>query len=176
MLPRSTGNRAARRQRHALRALGAELHVNALQRLFLEEHIARVAPQHLLHALWIAGNPRADAGPAGVGNQVAVQQPAAHALVGLVVGARIGQANQAHAAIGLGNAQAARALDVQHQGFNRITQPRNLTPSQGGLRLGKVSICWRVYHGFFTPKPAGSLYSGMLNASVRTREPTISGS
>jgi hypothetical protein len=45
---------------------------------------------------------------------------------------------------------------MQHQHVHRVAQPGNGTAGQGGLRLGLVSICWRVNQGLRLPKPCGT--------------------
>ena len=127
-------DRAARRQRHALRAARAERRVG--QRLLAEEDDARVAPQHLVHALRVAPRPVLDGRPGGaVGLELAlVDEPAADRRVGLVVVAGVGQPHRLRAAIAALEAQPARALDLQHQRIQRVGDVGDLAPAQRGLR------------------------------------------
>ena len=131
------GDRAAGGERNALRAARAEGGVERAELLFLEEHITRVGPQQFVHALWVLHGPGGDAGPGGVAHEALIEQPFADALVRLVVGSGEGQTRHAHRAVGLLHADAARALDVQHHGFDGITHPCEHLALQGGLRGGQ---------------------------------------
>jgi hypothetical protein len=134
---------------------------SSAQRLFAEEHGARVAPQHLVHALRVLPRPGLDAGPRRVAQQALLQQPAADAAVRLLVAAGKGQAHQALAAIGLGDAHPARALDLQHQRVQRVGQVRNFPPAQRGARLGQ---------GFdFLPRVPGPAWPAWRAAGTAAR-------
>ena len=69
-----------------------------------------------------------------------LQQPAAHAAVGLLVAAGEGERAPARTrAIRLGDAHAARALDLQHQRVERVGQPGDLAAAQ--LRHAPPAAC-----------------------------------
>ena len=90
-----------------------------------------------MRPLRVAHHPGFDAIPTGVAHQALVEQPAAHALIGLAIGPGKGQAHPAVAAIGLLHPHLARALDVQNKRIDRVGQPGDLLPGQGRAGLGQ---------------------------------------
>ena len=83
----------------------------------------------------MAGNPVLDARPAGIAQLALVDQPAAHAAVGLLVGAGKGQAYAVRTAVGFGQVQLAASLYMQDQRVHRVGQPGDLAPGQRGACL-----------------------------------------
>ena len=128
-------DRAARRQRHALGAARADRRVG--ERLLAKEDEAGIGADHLVDALGMAARPGADRRPRRVARaQLAlIDQPAADRLVRLVVVRRVSDADDRRpAARGRVEDEAARALDLQHEGIERIAHPGDLAAAQASLR------------------------------------------